>query len=59
MESWYWLNDYALYMALKFHFDNQEWLAWPEDIRFRKRDAVERYKGGAEGRDRFLEVLTV
>ena len=44
MESWYWLNDYALYMALKFHFDNQEWLAWPEDIRFRKRDAVERYK---------------
>lgn len=43
MESWYWLNDYALYMALKFHFDNQNgWLA--EDIRFRKRDAVERYK---------------
>ena len=44
MESWYWLNDYAFYMALKFHFDNQEWLAWPEDIRFRKKDAVERYK---------------
>ena len=43
MESWYWLNDYAFYMALKFHFDNQEWLAWPEDIRFRKKDAVERY----------------
>lgn len=39
-----WLNDYAFYMALKFHFDNQEWLAWPEDIRFRKKEAVESYR---------------
>ena len=38
MDSWYWLNDYAFYMALKFHFDNKEWLAWPEDIRFRKKE---------------------
>ena len=40
MDSWFWLNDYAFYMALKFHFDNKEWLAWPEDIRFRKKEAV-------------------
>ena len=44
MDSWFWLNDYAFYMALKFHFDNQEWLAWPEDIRFRKKEAVESYR---------------
>ena len=44
MDSWYWLNDYAFYMALKFHFDNKEWLAWPEDIRFRKKEAVESYR---------------
>ena len=44
MDSWYWLNDYAFYMALKFHFDNEEWLAWPEDIRFRKKEAVESYR---------------
>ena len=44
MDSWYWLTDYAFYMALKFHFDNKEWLAWPEDIRFRKKEAVESYR---------------
>ena len=44
MDSWFWLNDYAFYMALKFHFDNKEWLAWPEDIRFRKKEAVESYR---------------
>ena len=22
MDSWFWLNDYAFYMALKIHFDN-------------------------------------
>lgn len=44
MESWYWLNDYAFYMALKNFFENKEWAAWPEDIRFRRKEAVERYK---------------
>ena len=28
-----WLLDYALYMACKFHFENTEWLASPEEIR--------------------------
>lgn len=27
MESWYWLNDYALYMALKFHLTTRN--GWP------------------------------
>jgi 4-alpha-glucanotransferase len=40
----YWLQDYSLYMALKFHFENQEWLKWPEDIRFRNPEAVHRYE---------------
>ena len=39
----YWLNDYAFYMALKSRFDNVEWLKWPEDIRSRQQDALERY----------------
>ena len=38
-----WLLDYALYMACKFHFENTEWLAWPEEIRFRKPEAVKKY----------------
>lgn len=41
----YWLEDYSLYMALKFYFDGKEWSAWEESIRFRKKDAVKRYQG--------------
>ena len=29
----YWLEDYSLYMALKFYFGGKEWLAWEENIR--------------------------
>ena len=39
----YWLADYCLYMALKFHFQNQEWLRWEEDIRFHRPEAVQYY----------------
>jgi len=39
----YWLDDYSLYMSLKEHFDNEEWLKWPEDIRFRENTAIEHY----------------
>ena len=28
-----WLRDYALYMALKDHFDGKPWYEWPEEIR--------------------------
>lgn len=38
-----WLEDYSLYMACKYHFENQEWQAWEEDIKFRKPEAVLRY----------------
>lgn len=42
-ENAYWLEDYCLYMALKFEFENKEWLLWPEDIRFRRPAAVRQY----------------
>lgn len=40
----YWLEDYSLYMALKFYFDGKEWLQWEENIRYRQKDAVKRYQ---------------
>lgn len=40
----YWLEDYSFYMALKFYFDGREWLQWEENIRYRKKDAVKRYR---------------
>ena len=34
-ENRWWLDDYALFMALKNFFDGQCWYEWPEDIRLR------------------------
>lgn len=42
-ENEYWLQDYALYMAVKASFDNVCWVEWDEDIRLRKIDAVAAY----------------
>jgi 4-alpha-glucanotransferase len=39
----YWLKDYSLYMSVKGHFDNHEWLLWEEDIKYREPEAVDRY----------------
>ena len=39
-----WAENYALYMALKNHFEGAPWTAWPDaDIRLRKQAAVEKY----------------
>ena len=42
-DNCYWLKDYSLYMAVKGHFGNQEWLKWEEGIRNRGRESVEYY----------------
>ena len=39
-----WLNDYALYMAVKASFDNVCWIEWDEDIRTRKPAALKAYR---------------
>lgn len=43
-ENAYWIDDYSLYMAVKNHFNNAEWLQWDEDIRFREPKAVKKYE---------------
>ncbi len=40
-----WLDDYALFMALKEHHDGQAWNTWPEPLAARKPEAL------AEARD--------
>lgn len=39
-----WLPDYALYMAVKSHFDYVCWVEWDEDIRLRKPAALKKYR---------------
>ncbi|MBR1703505.1 MAG: 4-alpha-glucanotransferase [Lachnospiraceae bacterium] len=39
-----WLEDYALYMAVKDSFGGVCYIEWPEDIRRRKKAAMNRYR---------------
>ena len=43
-ENEWWLNDYALFMALKNFFDGAPWYEWPEDIRLRWGFALDYYR---------------
>lgn len=43
-EQEHWLSDYCLYMALKRRFDQKAWTDWDEDIRFRRPEALSRYR---------------
>lgn len=36
----FWLDDYALFMALKDAFSGAAWYTWPQDIKTRQPDAV-------------------
>ena len=40
----WWLDDYALFMALKDFFDGKCWYEWPEDIRLRYGYAMDYYR---------------
>lgn len=42
-EHSFWLEDFALFMALKSHFRNRPWFEWPDGIRSREPEAVEQY----------------
>jgi len=50
-ENAHWLEDYALYMAVKASFGNVCWIEWDEDIRLRKPEALASY------REKFAEEL--
>lgn len=39
----FWLDDYALFTALKSHFKNVMWTEWDDDIRLRKPEALKKY----------------
>jgi 4-alpha-glucanotransferase len=43
-ENEHWLEDYALYMAVKYQFNLRSWQKWDEDIKLRKKHAVKYYR---------------
>lgn len=44
-KQWPWLHDYALFMAVKQHFNQISWMEWPDQsIRLRKPAAMKKYE---------------
>ncbi len=43
-DSKYWLEDFALFMALKSRFEGRPWQEWDKDIKLRKPSAVKKYR---------------
>lgn len=40
----YWIDTYAMFMSLKFHFDLKPYREWDEDIRRRTPEAIAKYR---------------
>ena len=44
-ENFWWLDDYALFMAVREFFGGAGWTQWPEDIRMHYGPALDYYRG--------------
>ena len=54
-ENAFWLEDYALYMAVKNSFGGISWIEWEEDIRLRREGAMAAYKEKYAAETEFYE----
>ena len=43
-ENFWWLDDYALFMAVKAFFGDANWISWPDDIRMHYGPALDYYR---------------
>lgn len=44
LENANWLDDFALFVASKAHFQGKVWRKWPEEIRDRKQNAMDAFR---------------
>lgn len=59
-ENAFWLDDYALFAALREKFPKQTWVDWPQEIKDRKPEALEnarRELAPKIGREKFIQYL--
>ncbi len=52
-----WLEDYALFMALKEKFGGRTWTEWPEDVRLREPSALASARKELAGEVRFWSAV--
>ena len=50
-----WLDGYVLFMALKREFDGRLWTEWPDEVKTRDPDALDRYRDELADEVRFRE----
>lgn len=53
----FWIEDYALFMALKDHYNNLSFTSWQEDLRDRKQDALNEWKEKLSDRILYHKML--
>lgn len=60
VENSYWLNDVALFVAIKDHLGMSDWALWPDELRNREPEALKEITGklndGVE-KEKFLQYL--
>jgi 4-alpha-glucanotransferase len=59
-ENGHWLEDFALFIALKAHFQEQSWSDWPQDIRDRQPESLQNMKEQLQGKikmEKFLQYV--
>jgi len=59
-ENGHWLEDFALFIALKAHFKGQIWSDWPQEIRDRQPEALQNMKKQLQERikrEKFLQYV--
>ncbi|MGN1422611.1 MAG: 4-alpha-glucanotransferase [Oscillospiraceae bacterium] len=52
-----WLDDYALFTALKSKFGGRPWNMWDDDIKLRRPEAVEKYTAELKEEIRFIKFV--
>ena len=57
LEEAEWLDDYALFTALKAKFGGRPWNMWDDDIKLRKPEAIERYTDELREEIRFIKFV--
>ncbi len=43
-EKSFWLDDYSLYMALKYNFNLKSWYEWSDELKRRDKETISKYK---------------
>ena len=56
-ENAHWLDDYALFVALKERFDGRTWQDWPRDLRDRNPESLRAAEGPLAGRIEQEKIL--